>query len=50
MHVGSEGWTNRQATLAQIAEKVHACSDRKVSEYTEDRRLLLFGQQKGEQY
>ena len=27
-------WSNRQATIAQIAEEVNAGSDGKVSEYT----------------
>ena len=36
-------WSNRQATVAQIAEEVNAGSDRKVSEYTVHRSLLHMG-------
>ncbi|KAE8297395.1 Transposable element Tcb1 transposase Transposable element Barney transposase [Larimichthys crocea] len=35
--------SNRQATVAQIAEKVNAGSDRKVSEHTVHRSLLRMG-------
>lgn len=35
--------SNRRATVAQIAEKVNAGSDRKVSEYTVHRSLLRLG-------
>ena len=33
-------WSNRQATVAQIAEEVNAGSDRKVSEYTVNHSVL----------
>ena len=35
--------SNRRATVAQIAEKVNAGSDRKVSEHTVHRSLLRMG-------
>ncbi|ROL54534.1 hypothetical protein DPX16_11709 [Anabarilius grahami] len=35
--------SNRQATVAQIAQEVNAGSDRKVSEYTEHHSLLRMG-------
>lgn len=49
-HFGSKGWPmwsdpKKRATVAQIDEKVHAGSDRKVSEFTEHHILLCVGPQ-----
>ena len=43
MHLPHVVRTNRQATVAKIAEEVNADSDRKVSEYTVHRSLLHMG-------